>query len=139
MTNLLWLCWIVVLLFAPNLSRQTAGAEDPSRQPVDYESFCKQDRAGKERLFARMSVQDRAALARIQLQRWLETNTPRLTSQQIAALKDRIRTIKPVDYSSLVIEHDMARAKAFESAAVLFSRADISEMGIAGPCLPKPK
>ena len=139
MTNLLWLCWIVVPLLTLNPSAQTAGAPDSSRQIVDYESFCKQDLAGKERLFARMSTQDRAALARIQLERWLETNMPRLTSQQIAALKDRIRTIKPVDYSGAVIELDMARAKAFESAPVLFSRAQIEDMGITGSCLPKPK
>ena len=102
-----------------------------------YELFCKQDRAGKERLFAGMSADERVALARAQLERWLAVNETRLSSQQVAAVRDRIRTIKPIDFSGAVIEESMARAKAFENTKVLFSRADINDMGIAGPCLGK--
>jgi hypothetical protein len=137
MTRLLLLCSMLVPLAAPAQSGQAAGAEEQSRQTVDYESFCGQDRAGKEALLAGMSGQARAALARTQLERWLEANTPRLTPQQIAAVKDRIRTIKPLEYSGMIIEQDMARAKAFETPTVLFSRDQFTEMGLAGPCLPQ--
>jgi hypothetical protein len=69
----------------------------------------------------------------------LENNQPGLPPEQIAAVKDRIRTIKPLDYSGTVIEQDMARAKAFEGRSVLFSRTQLNDMGLAGPCLPKSK
>jgi hypothetical protein len=59
-----------------------------------------------------------------------------LTPQQLAAIQDRIRTIKPLDYADVVIERDMARAKAFEKPPVNFTRAQLDEMSPAGPCIP---
>jgi hypothetical protein len=104
---------------------------------VSYDTFCKQDLATRKLSFAKMRPEDRAAIARTQLERWLESNRLQLTSQQIAAVQDRIRTIKPLDYSEIVIEWDMARAKAFETPPVSFTRAQLDEMSPTGPCMPK--
>jgi hypothetical protein len=41
-----------------------------------------------------------------------------------------------LEFSSTIIEQDMARAKAFESPYVAFTRAQLSEMGLTGPCIP---
>jgi hypothetical protein len=118
---------------------RTSVSTSAQSQAVDYEAFCKQDRASKELVLARLSNQDRAELARTQLERWVDANKPRLTPAQVAAVQDRIKAIERVDYSGAVVEQDMAPAKAFENSSVGFTQAELIEMSLAGPCMPRTK
>ena len=106
-------------------------------QPVDYDSFCKQDLPTKELVLAKMPAEHRVTLSRTHLERWLEANRALLTSQQVAAVQTRIEKANLMDRSVIIVEQDMARAKAFETPPVNFTRAQLDEMSLAGPCIAK--
>jgi hypothetical protein len=136
MKRLLLFCVIAFVLMAVDARGQESQADRPAPSAVSYDTFCKQDLATRKLSFAKMRPEDRAAIARTQLERWLGANLSNLTPQQAGAVRERIRTIKPVEFSSVIIEQDMARAKAFESPHVAFTRVQLDEMGLTGPCIP---
>lgn len=115
----------------------TQGAGRSPIQPVDYDSFCKQDLPTKKLLVSKMPAEHCAALTRTQRERWLDANRTNLTPQQIGAVQDWIRRMTPIDCSGAIVEQDMARAKAFERPPVGFTRAQLDEMSLAGPCIAK--
>jgi hypothetical protein len=130
-------CAMVSVPMALHVRAQIPPADQTAIQSADYESFCKQDAATKKILVAKMKPDQCVALTRTQRERWLDANRTNLTPEQIGAIQDWIKTIRPTDCSMAIIEQDMARAKAFEKPPIIFTRAQLDEMSLAGPCIAK--
>lgn len=136
MTRLLLMSIIGILVGAATGGAQTSRA-DQATSPVDYDTFCKLDLPTKELVFAKLPADHRVMLSRTHLERWLEANRSLLTSPQVAAVRNRIEKAHLMDRSAVIVEQDMARAKAFEGPLVIFTRAQLDEMSLAGPCIAK--
>lgn len=138
MTKTATFVWGVILATAtsPVLARQTAPAP-----AVSYETYCQKDRMGKQDLRKTMTAEQKAEMARTQLERWRDANDSRLTAEQRSLITDWIKVIP---------ESVLARAqRSAESEARLtalagkieaaFSKEDLKAMDEYGPCIAKKK
>jgi hypothetical protein len=136
MKRLLLFPVIAAVLMGPDGRAQESQAALPT-PTVDYESFCKQDAVTKKILVAKMKPDHCVKLTLTHRQRWLDANRANLTPQQIGAIQEWIKKITPIDCTTAIVEESMARAKAFEGPRVIFTRAQLDEMSLAGPCVAK--
>jgi hypothetical protein len=120
------------------VSRQVKSAPQspPASAELEYEAFCKKDEKEKRRLFRAAPVDQKAVLARTQMERWLEANRSSLSNEQLAVLQELIPTVT----ADLFQSNSEAKAKmqSFEArASSVFKGIQLDEMGPSGPCLAK--
>ena len=111
----------------------------PPPAPADYDSFCKRTPEEKRLVFGAISAENRTELVRIQVERWRDANQTRLTPPQMSSLKEMLDLVTPELYRlETPNEALIARMRAVEQKQVsLFTREDLTDMGLNGPCLAK--
>jgi hypothetical protein len=75
----------LALVFLLSLWAVASTAQTPAT--VEYDAFFKLDNQARIRLFNEVSAENRAALVREHIERWIEANRARLTPQQLEVMK----------------------------------------------------
>ena len=106
---------------------------------VDYDTFWKHDLQGRLRTFQQISPENRAALVREHIERWLEANKARLTPQQIEVMKSNAAFATPDKYGSPMTEERRKELAAMEARTLaVFSKEEVMQaMTIYGQHIPK--
>ena len=120
------------------VSRQVKPAPQspPASAELEYEAFCKKDEKEKRQLFRAATADQKAVLARTQMERWLEANRSSLSNEQLAVLQELIPTVTPDLFQST--SEAKARMQSFEArAGSVFKGIQLDAMGPSGPCLAK--
>ena len=106
---------------------------------IEYDVFCSMDLKNKERVFGEISPENRAALVRTQIQRWLDKNRSRLTAEQIKIMEENIAIVKADLYKFPRNEVELEKAKSLEQRTLaVMSREDMAEaLTIFGSCIAK--
>ena len=106
---------------------------------IEYDVFCTMDLKNKEKVFGEISPENRAALVRTQIQRWLDKNRSRLTAEQIKIMEENIAIVKADLYKFPRNEVELAKAKSLEQRTLaVMSREDMTEaLTIFGSCIAK--
>lgn len=106
---------------------------------IEYDVFCTMDLRNKEKVFGEISPENRAALVRTQIQRWLDKNRSRLTAEQIKIMEENIAIVKADLYKFPRNEVELAKAKSLEQRTLaVMSREDMAEaLTIFGSCIAK--
>jgi len=122
------------------LTAQTAPAPQgsPASADLEYDAFCKKDEKEKRRLFRAANPDQKAVLARTQMERWLETNRSSLSKDQLEVLQALIPTVTADLFGNT--PDAKAKMQSFETrASSVFKGVQLDEMGPSGPCLPASK
>ena len=138
MTKTVTFAWGVILAtaLAPVSARQTAPAP-----AVSYETYCQKDRIGKQELRKTMTVEQKAEMARTQIERWRDANESRLTAEQRSLITDWIKVI-PESALPRAQRGPESEARLTALAAKIeaaFSREELRAMDEYGPCIAKRK
>ena len=106
---------------------------------IEYDVFCTMDLKNKEKVFGEISPENRAALVRTQIQRWLDKNRSRLTAEQIKIMEENIAIVKADLYKFPRNEVELAKARSLEQRTLaVMSREDMTEaLTIFGSCIAK--
>jgi hypothetical protein len=106
---------------------------------IEYDVFCTMDLKNKEKVFGEISPENRAALVRTQIQRWLDKHRSRLTAEQIKIMEENIAIVKADLYKFPRNEVELAKAKSLEQRTLaVMSREDMAEaLTIFGSCIAK--
>jgi hypothetical protein len=130
------LCLLVTAAGSP-LAAQSTPAQTA---PPAYDTFCSQTRQEKQAMFKTIPIDQRAALARTQLERFRDANAARLSAEQKALIQEWI---------TIGVAAQLTRPRTPEMEATLaalgprieaaFTRDDQRVMDEYGPCIPKVK
>jgi hypothetical protein len=128
--------WVVVALM---LGIVPPAASVQAQPEVDYDTFMKQDVQGRIRTFNQISPENRAALVRTQIQRWIEKNKAGLTLEQLSMMNENLGFITPDRYRGTMSAEDMARAKELQTrTAAVFSEDEMRQaLTIQADYIPK--
>jgi hypothetical protein len=101
-------------------------ARSQTRVAITYDAYIALDRGPRLHIFNLITPENRAALVREQIQRWLKANRSRLSDAQIAVLEENLAFITPDHYMFPNTAETLARAKALETKTrALLSRDDV--------------
>ena len=116
-------------------------AQDTPRWAIDYDTFWTMDLQGRLRAFNEATPENRAALVREHLTRWMDANRARLSTEQLKVLGENLAAITPDFYRVPQRPEVMERAKALEAkTAAVMSRDDIgASMTLYGAYIQKKK
>lgn len=132
-------CAVTLTALAATTSarRQRAAAPPAPPAPMDYEDFCKRPADEKRQVFDAITAENRAVLARTQIERWRDANQKRLTPPQLASLKDMLELMTPDLYRPESRTEAMVKGmRDLEQKQIaLFTREDLLDMQLSGPCL----
>jgi len=100
------------------------------RTPIGYDQFMPQPLQERLRIFNEVSAENRALLIKTHVERWLATNRPRLTHEQIAVIEEIISYITPESYQA---ERDTEKVEREaeelrRKAEAVFSREDTMQI-----------
>jgi hypothetical protein len=116
------------LIAALSLAIPAHGQRTQAPAAVDYDTFMQQDVEGRIRTFNRITPENRAALVRTQIERWLAKNRDRLTAEQRAVMNENLAFVTTERYAQKMSPEEAARARALETrTAALFSREDMMQ------------
>jgi hypothetical protein len=106
---------------------------------VEYDAFCGLPVERKLRVFNEISPENRAALVRTQIQRWLDKNRSRLTAEQVKVMEDNIAFVRADLYKLPRRPEDLEKAKELEQRTLsLMAKDDMAQaLTIHGPCIDK--
>lgn len=117
-----------------------AQATPPQPAPPAYDTFCSQSRMEKQATFKTIPTEQRATLARTQLERFRDANAARLSVEQKRLIQE---------WLTVGIAAQFTRPRTPEMEATLqalgprieaaFTRDDQRVMDEYGPCIPKVK
>lgn len=97
---------------------------------IGYDQFMPQSLQERIRIFNEVSAENRAMLIKTHVERWLATNRPRLTDEQVAIVEEIIPFITPElyqaerDFEKIDQEAEALRRKA----EAVFSREDVMQI-----------
>jgi hypothetical protein len=132
---------LIVAILGIAMAASTLGADASWAQAVrvEYDTFCQQDRQSKIRLFNEISAENRAELVRTQIERWLNKNKPRLTSEQIKIMEENLSFVRADLYRLPRREEDLVKARELEerTAAVLSLEDRAQALTISSSCIAK--
>jgi hypothetical protein len=113
-----------------------------SPKAIDYDTFCKlSDVQARRAAFVAATPDNKAELARTQVERWRDANKAGMTPQQVELLSEMVALITPAAYTPGTGQ-DEARTKmrAIEGKMPLLSTVyNVQTMQPNGGCLPKAK
>lgn len=100
------------------------------RQSVGYDQFMPQPFQQRLRLFNEISAENRAALIKTHVERWLAANRPRLTDEQTGVLEEIICSVSPEWYKE---ERDFEKIEQevealSKKAEGVFSREELRQI-----------
>lgn len=127
MRNVVLLAVLVFLTVGVRAERsQTPPPQNPPS--VSYDTFWQADVQGRLRMFNEISPENRAALVRTHIERWLDQNRSRLSAEQVKAMEDNRDFVTPEMYSPSRPPEVMERAKVLQQrTAALFSQEEIMQ------------
>ena len=119
------------------LSAIAASAQTPPT--VDYDTFWKHDLQGRIRTFQQVSPENRAALVKEHIERWVEANKASLTTAQLEIMKANAAFVTADKYASPMTEERNKAIKDLEAKTLaVFSREQVRQaMTIYGEYIPK--
>ena len=94
---------------------------------IGYDEYMALSLEERNVIFGEISVENCALLMKTHVERWLAANYPRLTQEQVAVIKEIIRSITPEsyqakrDYVKVIQEAERLR----EKAEAVFSRKEL--------------
>jgi hypothetical protein len=114
------------------LSSVALAAQTPAT--VDYDTFFKLNSQGRIRTFNQVTPENRAALVREHIERWVEGNRARLTTQQLEVLRAWVEFYRTPMTAQRRKEMDDSDTRTL----AVFSRAEVMQaMTIHGDYIPK--
>src|SRR5262245_17173822 len=109
-----------------------------SSQPVsiDYDTFCAQSEQERIRTFNIVTPEIRAELVRTRIVRWLDANSARLSTEQVAMMRENVAFVTADAYRKETRSAFQERAKELEQrTAALFTREEMRQaLTIHGDC-----
>jgi hypothetical protein len=109
----------------------------PPATELAYDTFCKKEEREKRRLFRSATAEQKAALARTQIERWREVNRARLSKDQLTVLQDLWTMATPELFAAT--EEGRAKLAAFEARAdPAFAGRELDQLSPYGPCIALP-
>jgi hypothetical protein len=131
----------VAVLGVTTPAQRQAAAPPPAGPPpvADYDSFCWRAPGEKKTVFDAISADNRAELARTQIERWRDANLKRLTPPQLISLKEMLELMTADLYRAETrTDALVARMRELEQKQIsLFTREDLIDMQLTGPCIAK--
>jgi len=117
----------MMLLGLPGTLQEPPG--QTSKAAVSYESFMQLDARVREDRFGAMSPEDKSLIMRTHAERWLDKNRARLSTSQVALVRDAIEFLSPELYRNPADpgfdEKGRELEKAFRCA---LPRSDVMEL-----------
>jgi hypothetical protein len=118
----------VVLALVSSPGAHAQGTQTPPT--VNYTTFMEQDHEGRLRAFNRITPENRAALVREHIQRWMEVNRSGLTPGQRSVLEDWLEFATPEVYHFPITDPSTLakRDELSARATALFSTAQLRQV-----------
>lgn len=128
------------LLFAAAGIPLTAQSTPAQTAPPAYDTFCAQTRMEKQATFKSITIDQRAALARTQLERFRDANAARLSVVQKALIQEWITVGIAAQFTRpRTPDADATLAALGPRIEAAFTRDDQRVMDEYGPCIAKVK
>ena len=130
--GLLAMALVVLLAMTTAVAQETA-------QPIDYDTFMQMDFQGRLRTFNQITPENKAALVRTHIERWLDKNRSRLNAEQIKVMEENVAFVAADAYRLPRDPRKMEQAQALEAkTAAVFSGSDMSQaLTIRAEYIPK--
>lgn len=97
---------------------------------IGYDEFMPQPLQERLRIFNEVSAENRASLIKTHVERWLASNRPRLSNEQISVVEEMIPYITPELYRAGRNQEKVERLAEmlYKKAEVVFSREDMMQI-----------
>jgi hypothetical protein len=127
-------CVLALCLLAAN----SRGQASQLSAPVSYDAFMRLDIQERNRTFKQVTPETRAGLVQTHIQRWIDPNRTRLTSEQLLLMFENLGFVTPDHYRQKASADDLARAKdlAVRTMAVFSPKDLVQALTFNGPPIP---